>query len=106
MRSQAIRQQFARLQVRWERQIGGPNYRSFSRRLNCDLFRRHFDSCFVRDFWNVQTFVSLHTSKPLECVIGRILNASVAFVEQANCLECFMAQSKAVFRLERVKYQI
>ena len=49
---------------------------------------------------------SWHTSKPLECVIRRILNTRVVFVEQANCLECFMAQSKAVFCLERIKYQI
>jgi hypothetical protein len=40
----------------------------------------------------------LRTSKALECVIGRVLDASIPFVKQANSLKCFMAQHESVLR--------
>jgi hypothetical protein len=50
--------------------------------------------------------LGLRTSEPHQYIIGCVLDASIIFVEQANRLECLVAQLKSVFCLQRIKDNI
>jgi hypothetical protein len=61
-----------------------------------------------RIFWLDHSVLPLRSSKSHERIVGRILDASIVFVQQPDRFECLVAQHKAVlvFRLQRIKNDI